>query len=132
MIDSNKGELRQLTIDIPSLTSHAIWPKWTPDGHKIVFQLNYYTEEGTSGSPHAVPREEIWVVNAAGTGLTRLTDAGPDICPDSPYGGNTGPHFENPTPSPDGHSMLAYKFTFSWPDSSDTASMMASAPADDG
>ena len=77
-------------------------PKWTPDGQKIVFFLNYITDTG---------RYDIFSVNANGTELTKLTDSGPDICPD----GSTSLHvptfiYQSPTPSPDGKSIVAVKW----------------------
>jgi len=92
--------VRQLLIDWPGLRGLGE-PKWTPDGEKIVFFMEYIDGK--------VTRDDIFSVNADGTGLTKLSDSGPDLCPDDPLG---APSFlyQSPTPSPDGKAIVAIKW----------------------
>lgn len=96
-------DLRQLPIDWPGrfFGTGPGEPKWTPDGAKIVFFLEY--RDGKVG------RFDIFSVNADGTGLTKLSDSGPDLCPDDPSGVSSFFYF-SPTPSPDGKSIVAIKW----------------------
>jgi TolB protein len=61
LIDVVTGEERYL---VPGRMEGNIDPAWSPDGSMIVFASN------RSGS------EEIWVINANGTGLHQLTSDG--------------------------------------------------------
>jgi hypothetical protein len=106
VLDLNSGLFRQI-LQYPNLSAHL--PRWTPDGHKIVFAGGYIPEG------RQVSRGDIFVVNADGTGLTQLTDSGPDTCPDSPYAG-FAIQFNHPVPSPDGRSILVHKLRAVHPD----------------
>jgi Tol biopolymer transport system component len=44
----------------------AVGPKWSPDSREILFE-GYHPEIGAAG------REDLWIINADGTGLTQLT-----------------------------------------------------------
>jgi len=54
--------LTQLTSD-----GANVWPRWSANGMKIVFQSNRITPADTDGS------WEIWVMNADGSGQTQIT-----------------------------------------------------------
>ena len=111
--DDTSKQIRQLPIDYPGRSSASVGgTKWTPDGRKIVFQMMYSTREGANS--HYVERWDIFSVNANGTGLMKLTDSGAEICPDYPSltGTSRGTHvYQSPTPSPDGTSMIVYRWT---------------------
>ena len=79
------GEVTTL-FDFPGAFDSA--PAWSPDGTKIAFESNFDVFGVNPGMDY-----EIWVMNADGSNLTRLTD-------------NTV-HDEGPAWSPDG-TMLAY------------------------
>jgi Tol biopolymer transport system component len=72
VVDSDGSNLRQLTTD----SAVDRFPAWSPDGSMIVF---HSTRTGT---------EQVWVMNADGTGQTQLTfdptpkDQLPDWSPD--------------------------------------------------
>ena len=77
-----------------------------PDGKKIVFFLGYTTFENA----HNVARNEIFSVKADGTGLSRLTKP-PDACPTSPSSIGASYTYQSPTPSPDGKSIVVFRWT---------------------
>jgi TolB protein len=79
VVDADGSSLHQLPITpacggpFPDPTSHGCYsPSWSPDGSKIVF---------TRSSPDGV-EENIYTVNADGTGLLQVTDSGGDDNPD--------------------------------------------------
>lgn len=109
VFDEATGATRQLPVDWEGLSSVGIGePKWTPDGEKIVFFGNYLSSEG--GGSHVVSRYDIFTINADGGALGKLSDSGPDLCPDRPAGAPTYV-FQSPSPSPDGGSIAAYRLT---------------------
>jgi len=69
--------LRQLT----PYSLDAVYPRWSPDGRRLVFSSNRDTDFGL---------QQIWVVNADGSRLTQLThepEGSPSFLPDwSPDG----------------------------------------------
>jgi TolB protein len=81
VMDSDGSNVRQLTQLKRPTTSEDQQPVWSPDGRRIAFQ-----RENSTARP--VGRRAIFVVNADGTGVRRLTpwsiDAGdhPDWSPD--------------------------------------------------
>jgi Tol biopolymer transport system component len=81
---------------ITGASSPAPHPHWSPNGMKIAFQ-----DEGRtiSGSPYSTELDDIWVINADGTDLTRLTNS-------SDNGASSG----NPVWSPDGTSIAFVRF----------------------
>jgi Tol biopolymer transport system component len=52
----------------PKLKKPPSWPRWSPDGTKIVFQI-----QGESGSPF-----QLWVVPASGGEALKVTEGTPD------------------------------------------------------
>lgn len=64
----------------PLVRRGATWgatqPTWSPDGRKVAF---IRVEEGSKGG---VSINQIWLVNADGTGLTKVTDGPADATPD--------------------------------------------------
>jgi hypothetical protein len=108
--DDVMKQRRQVPVDFGALPTHTDvgFPKWTPDGERILFQLNYYTSE----NGHLVGRQDVFAVNADGSGLTKLTDSGPDLCPTSTSGGSSATFsWEFPSPSPDRGSFAVNKLT---------------------
>lgn len=102
--DSNK-QTRRLTIDWENRGGLRD-AKWLPDGEKIVFTMTWGTSGGASGN-------DIFLVNADGSGLTRLTDPGPRRCPDHPEAlSNYIYEYSSPTPSPDGGTIVVHRKTF--------------------
>ena len=73
------------------ITPAALWaqlPDWSPDGKKLAFSTH-------CGNPQ---NEEIWVVNAEGHSLHRLTRNGDDFF--------AGPHDFSPSWSPQGDAIV--------------------------
>ena len=58
------SRLRQLT----PYALDAVYPRWSPDGGRLVFSSNRDTDFGN---------QQIWVVNADGSGLAQLTHEAP-------------------------------------------------------
>ncbi len=81
VIDANGSRRRQLTQHQRPTSSEDFQPVWSPDGRRIAFQ-----RENSTAAPRG--RRAIFVVNADGSGLRRVTpwklDAGdhPDWSPD--------------------------------------------------
>jgi Tol biopolymer transport system component len=73
--------------DARPLGPSGISPEWSPDGTRIAF-VSFADNNGRSCAGECIPAGEIYVVNADGTGLTRLTRSKVDD--------------ERPTWSPDG------------------------------
>ena len=107
--DDAKKERRQVEINPPGdiQSSHVAFAKWTPDGERILFQLDYSRNEGG----RYVARQDIFSVAADGHGLTRHTDSGPDICPPSSSNGSSALTWGTASPSPDGGSFVATRAT---------------------
>ncbi len=63
------GVVRPLTGD-PRFTSTT--PRWSPDGTRVVFSSNRAHYDGASPES-GTPDLDLWVVNADGSGLARLT-----------------------------------------------------------
>jgi Tol biopolymer transport system component len=68
-------------------------PWWSPDGSRIVFY------DGAGSVSYGAGDSHIFVVNADGTGLTRLT-----------HGDSEADY--HPSWSPDGHAILFTRYTF--------------------
>jgi Tol biopolymer transport system component len=76
---------------------HGVSPEWSPDGSRVAF-VSFVDHNGRFCSGEScAPNGEIYVVNADGTGLTRLTSSKADD--------------EHPTWSPDG-SRIAFASGF--------------------
>lgn len=86
---SNIWSMNPDGTDLVQLTTlgHSFWPVWSPDGWKIAFTLGGGLEQ-------------IHVMNADGSGLTRLT---------SSYH-----HEEAPAWSPDGTRVAFARYTLTW------------------
>jgi Tol biopolymer transport system component len=69
LADVAAGTEQQITVD----AGHAFMPNWSPDGTKIAFSWDFYQPEdgGFCGC------EDIAVMNADGSGATRLTQTHP-------------------------------------------------------
>ncbi len=67
VVDSDGTGLRQLTSDAVDTASHAD-PDWSPDGSTIVFERSNLRPGGPS-------EDSIFLVNADGSGMRRLTSA---------------------------------------------------------
>ena len=63
------GDVRLLTGD-PRFTSTT--PRWSPDGARVVFSSNRAHYEGAAPET-GTPDMDLWIVNADGSGLARLT-----------------------------------------------------------
>ncbi len=86
VVNLDGSGLTQLT-DSPAA---EVNPAWSPDGNRIVFASNRdATEKDPAANPEYIPDSDIYVINADGSNLTRLTDAdGEDMQPVySPDGG---------------------------------------------
>jgi TolB protein len=81
VMSADGGEARPLTT-----TGDDYDPSWSPDGAKIAFGR----EEIVESNGRSVATSDIFVMNADGTGVTRLTD-----------GGDEATHY-SPTWAPDG------------------------------
>src|SRR5437879_1928603 len=57
--------------ELLSETSACVEPAWSPDGRKITFRYGPHTGDGST----------IYVMNADGSGLTRLTDGNLNLNP---------------------------------------------------
>ena len=82
-LDLASGRTRQLSGS-PGWTEEN--PRWSPDGAKVAFASNRAHYDGTARDTGA-PDMDIWVINADGTGLRRLTthsaqDTTPTWAPD--------------------------------------------------
>ena len=87
LMNADGSNIRPLTP--PELEAGA--PDWSPDGQKIAFFTN---------SLGGVLDEELWTINANGTGLTRLTNN------NSHWNGYlTGPHDISPSWAPQGNAI---------------------------
>ncbi|MFA5812060.1 MAG: hypothetical protein WC956_07010, partial [bacterium] len=87
VMDADGNDQRTLTATVAADVENQR-PDWSPDGTKIVFDSNRALD-GTD-APNVNGTENIWVMNADGTGLTALTQ-------------NTdGAHSAAPQWSPDG------------------------------
>ena len=71
------GVTRQLRVDYPYRAGVG-FPKWTPNGEKILFTLGRITREQNNTW---VWRSDVFSIGAAGGGLTKLSDSGPPVCP---------------------------------------------------
>lgn len=108
--DELTNRTKQLPIDWPGAgDSAATSPRWMPDGERIVFSLGWATQE----NGHSVGRFDVFMINANGTGLRKVTDSGPDVCPGLEFDVSTqATHdFAEPRPSPDGASILVWRRT---------------------
>lgn len=65
-----RGEAKEITEIAGSSEWAAINPSWSPDGKKIVFATVGKSRHRTGVYDEA---DDIWVVNADGTGLTQIT-----------------------------------------------------------
>jgi FG-GAP-like repeat/CARDB/Divergent InlB B-repeat domain/Bacterial Ig-like domain (group 2)/FG-GAP repeat/WD40-like Beta Propeller Repeat len=95
------GTIHHLPIDIPSRgIQQTLFPKWSPDGDKIIFDIAFTTFENVAG----VARDEIFTINKDGTGLVQLTTS-PPVCPKNFSAASI--QYSQPTMSPDGNFIVA-------------------------
>jgi Tol biopolymer transport system component len=76
------------------ITPAALWahlPDWSPDGKKLAFSTHCTFDSN-------LRNQEIWVVNAEGSSLNRLTTNGDDY--------SAGPHDFSPSWSPQGDALV--------------------------
>lgn len=71
VVDVDGTDERPLFTD-PTTKDFA--PDWSPDGERILFSRQPVWVSGGGGAP--LPPSSLWVVNADGSGLIELTDAG--------------------------------------------------------
>ncbi|HWC15344.1 MAG TPA: hypothetical protein VG929_12245 [Actinomycetota bacterium] len=79
IVDVDSGAVRQM-LDHPSQVGQDHFPRWSPDGERLVFWRGRYAADGS-------PQTAIFLVNVDGSGLRQLTPwnmlAGdPDWAPD--------------------------------------------------
>lgn len=73
ILDTCGGPLHLLDPNPIRRSGHGGYDgSWSPDGEKIVF--SHLTYVGDAGEPEGREQNEIWVMNADGTGLTQLTN----------------------------------------------------------
>jgi Tol biopolymer transport system component len=100
-MNADGSDVRQLT-DPPAIGT--LDPAWSPDGRRIAFSGMNHCVFGTPGTCF----NEIFVMNADGSGITKLTD--------QPGAGSV-----LPTWSPDGRRIAFQRYTFGSPGSGITA-----------
>jgi Tol biopolymer transport system component len=76
----------------PGLSGYSVNPSWSPDGQRLVFTA---LPEGGVLTPDGGPRASLYVINADGSDLHRLT-----VCEQPPCWGD-----DDPTWSPDGRTI---------------------------
>jgi Tol biopolymer transport system component len=74
LLESSTNSLEEL---LPSKAMHwDKWPKWSPDGQKIVFSSNRDNLNSDASN------SDIYIVDVNGSNLLRITNSGDNNCPD--------------------------------------------------
>jgi Tol biopolymer transport system component len=71
-LDLIDGEARRPTEVTASNNAAIVSPGWSPDGKKLAFTTILDPKKGADGK--TVGQQDVWIVNADGTGRRRLTD----------------------------------------------------------
>lgn len=71
-IDLIEGEAKRPTELAVSTNAAVICPAWSPDGKKVTFATVVEPAQLQNGKP--LGQQDIWIINADGTGRQRLTD----------------------------------------------------------
>jgi TolB protein len=66
------GEARNVSEIAVSTNSAVVSPVWSPDGRRIAFSTIVEPAKSSNGRPRG--QQDVWVINADGTGRSRLTD----------------------------------------------------------
>lgn len=121
VVDTTNGAVRILPIDMlvgsfyPLSTRQLGRPKWTPDGQRIIFTIQYQSPDVFTNQFYNGPytRQEIFSVRADGTGLRKLTDSPPVYVPtlNAIFAVQTR-SFSYPVMSPDGKTIIAQGVSF--------------------
>lgn len=116
VVDTATGINRLLPIDLPSGSFYPLStrqlgrPKWTPDGQRIIFTIEYQSPDIFTHPFYNGPytRREIFSVRADGTGLKELTSSEPVYVPfvNAIFAAQTRRYLD-PVMSPDGKTIIA-------------------------
>jgi TolB protein len=71
-LDLIDGEARRVTEIAVSSNAAVISPSWSPDGKRLAFATIVNPAHTSNGKPAG--QQDIWVINADGSGRQRLTD----------------------------------------------------------
>ncbi len=79
-LDLVDGEARRQTEIAASTNAAVITPAWSPDGAHLTFAT--VVDPSNAAADHSNGQQDIWIVNADGTGRRRLTEgAGSNLMP---------------------------------------------------
>lgn len=77
-LDLIDGEPRRNTEVAVSTNAAVVCPAWSPDGMQLAFST---IQQPVSGDEQALPQQELWIVNADGSGKTRLAEGSTNLTP---------------------------------------------------